>query len=334
MKLALTLATVSFAGAPFAAAQVTAIGPFQGQFSEGFETQASHQSSACVVGRVFDGRADLCTLFGNEVTITGYLGPGAILPRGGVQMFHTDVTCEIRFDQPARRFGGWFGTSWVTAGNARLYDPAGNPIESVALSFTPCSSACTWVWNGWEVQSGPGIGKIEFDTATATGGHFELDDLEVTFLCEGNIASYCTGKLNSLGCTPSTSASGQPSASAASGFVIRATDVQNNKAGILLYGVSGRAALPFQGGTLCIALPIRRTPGVFSGGSVPPAQDCSGVFALDMNAFAAGALGGSPVGALGVAGTVVATQFWGRDPGFAAPNNTTLSNGLEYTICP
>ena len=260
MKLALTLASV-MAVSSFAAAQVTAIGPFQGQFSEGFETQAPQQFSTCVQERVFAGRAGLCALFGNGVTLTGNLGPGAILPRGGVQMFHTDVLCEIRFDQPVRRFGGYFGSSWVTAGNARIYDPAGNRIDSVFVSFTPCSSACTWVWNGWEVQSGPGIGRIEFDTATATGGHFELEDLEVTFMCEGNVASYCTAKLNSLGCSPSMSASGQPSASATSGFVVRATDVLNNKAGLLLYSVSGRAALPFQGGTLCIALPVRRTPG-------------------------------------------------------------------------
>jgi hypothetical protein len=140
---------------------------------------------------------------------------------------------------------------------------------------------------------------------------------------------YCTPKVNSLGCAPLINYTGTPSASTGSGFVVTGAPVINNKSGLLFYGVTGRASLPFQGGTLCVKSPLRRTPHVISGGTPPP-NNCTGVYAFDFNTYASGAMGGSPLPELLVPGTTVDCQWWGRDPGYAPPNNTTLSNGLEF----
>jgi hypothetical protein len=150
--------------------------------------------------------------------------------------------------------------------------------------------------------------------------------------CSNPPNSYCTAKLNSLGCLPAISASGTPSASAASGFAISGANVRNLKPGLLLYSLGGPAAIPFQNGTLCLASPIKRTPGVNSGGN-PSGNDCSGNFVIDFNAFASGSLGGHPHPALRIPGSVVDTQWWGRDQGFPPPNNSTLSDGLHFVMC-
>lgn len=173
--------------------------------------------------------------------------------------------------------------------------------------------------------------ELRFDAASPS---MSLDALILDVQHAPEPIVYCTAKLNSLGCTPSISGQGMPSASAVSGFVIQSIHMRNNKAGVLFYSNAGRAALPFSGGTLCVGGPIKRVSGLASGGTPAPANDCSGVFSVDLNAFRAGALGGNPSPFLFVVGTTVNSQFWGRDPGFAAPFNTQLSDALEHTVGP
>ncbi|MCK6446027.1 MAG: VCBS repeat-containing protein [Planctomycetes bacterium] len=145
-----------------------------------------------------------------------------------------------------------------------------------------------------------------------------------------SIKSYCAAKLNSQGCVPAIDSTGTPSATSPSGFVVRCLNSIDGQAGTLLYSLLGPTAQPFQGGTLCVQAPFSRTPIVQSGGSGP----CSGVLSLDFNQFASGAHGGHPKPALRIPGTIVFAQWWGRDSGFAPPNDTQLSNALVFHMCP
>jgi hypothetical protein len=138
--------------------------------------------------------------------------------------------------------------------------------------------------------------------------------------------TYCTAKINSLGCLPAIESSGVPSASAGSGFIVRAVDVLNQKSGLLFYGLNGRSAAPFQGGYLCVATPLRRTAIQNSGGSASGA-DCSGQFAFDFNSYIA-----SNIDPALVAIALVDAQWWSRDP--QSPSTTNLTDALEFLIPP
>jgi hypothetical protein len=223
---------------------------------------------------------------------------------------------------------------------------ATNSWQGATLASPVALSAGTTYWLGWSPINGaqanvdtsiPGNGQVyraTFDGGQSWIGPFQGSNhwkFRIFGGCNAPV-TYCTAKLNSLGCVPDIDSSGVPSPTAPSGFVVKASDVRNNKTGILFYGVNGRASTPFQAGTLCVASPIKRTPAVNSAGTPAPVNDCSGVYSIDMNSFAQGALGGTPLPALQVPGTQVNCQWWGRDPGFPAPNNTTLSDGLEYVI--
>lgn len=214
--------------------------------------------------------------------------------------------------------------SRVTAAGAVL-DPAGIPVETSDL---PEHSPAL-------VGIGAGRGLFAA-SALRTQMPWAAYRLGIRAFCSACAApvTYCTSKVNSLGCTPTISAIGDPSASAAHGYVVSSVNLRNRKSGLLLYGDGGRASVPLGGGVLCIAGVVRRSVGLTSGGSPAPANDCSGVLALDMNAFRAGLMGGVPASFLSTPGTVIDAQFWARDPGFSAPNNVQLSNGLEFVVGP
>ncbi len=148
------------------------------------------------------------------------------------------------------------------------------------------------------------------------------DNLRVA--SNGGATTYCLSKLNSKSCQPAIASSGVASASQAAPFLVTASQVINNKPGILFYGHSPKNS-PFQGGTLCVQTPIQRTPLQSSGGNAPP-NDCSGAFSIDFNAWTQG--GNDPSLQ---AGATIYGQYWSRDP--ASASTTSLSNAIRFTIC-
>ena len=218
-----------------------------------------------------------------------------------------------------------------STGAATLLTPGGGFVNNCGIAWGATSNKLFAIdWSG-DLYSYDVAGA--YARTTLTSGLGSCDGLASTNGgCAASIV-YCTAKVNSLGCLPTIGSTGTPSATTGSGFMVRATNVRNQKQGLLLYGINGRASAPFQGGIRCVNSPIKRSIPLNSGGTAQPANDCSGAYAIDMNAFAVGTLGGTPLPVLQIPGTVVNCQSWGIDPGFPAPGNTTLSDGLEYTIC-
>jgi hypothetical protein len=140
-----------------------------------------------------------------------------------------------------------------------------------------------------------------------------------------NASSYCSGKVNSQGCTPSSGSSGVPSLSGG-GFTVTCSNVVNNQFGQFFFGRMADNT-PFQGGIRCVAPPLRRVAVVSTGGTVGPPQDCSGFLSYTLTPAFMLAQGLSP-------GTQVFGQWWYRDPAHPDGTGVGLSNGIQFTVCP
>jgi hypothetical protein len=92
---------------------------------------------------------------------------------------------------------------------------------------------------------------------------------------------------------------------------------------MFFYSTSGPAAIPFKGGFICSAAPVRRVVTPPSSGS----GTCGGVLRLDFNTYIA-----SGQNANLTAGTTFWGQFWSRDSG--SVNGSNLTDGVTAVICP
>jgi hypothetical protein len=149
------------------------------------------------------------------------------------------------------------------------------------------------------------------------------DDVFVKELTPLIPVSYCASQSNALGCTALLTSTGLASATLPSPFTLVAQNLTNQRPATLFYGFAP-SALPFSGGTLCVASPLFRTAVQSTSGSTN-GVDCSGVLAFNFNALIQS--GAAP---LLTPGTVVYAQA-----SYAQGAGVRIqSDALAFTILP
>jgi hypothetical protein len=191
---------------------------------------------------------------------------------------------------------------------------ADDPVAGAHLGISVAASGC-WMASGADRDDGaaPGSGAVYL------------------YPSNHHMDSYCTAGTSASGCQALLEATGIPSASGTNGFMVTAQGVEGAKAGLFFFGDNGQQAVPWQGSSSfqCVVPPVVRTPLLPGSGSV---GECDGVARIDLNAlwcptcpFPAKNPGG---------GAVIDVQFWYRDPANTSGAATSLSDALEFELCP
>ncbi len=202
----------------------------------------------------------------------------------------------------AKNVAKWDGAAWSTLGHG----------------------VSNWVFalHGFDDGSGP---------ALFVGGDFFVSPAGDPFLakwvgcpCRGSLATYCTALVSTSGCSPALRAAGSPILANPAGFSVAGMQLEPDRYGVLVFGTTGPSGAPFSGGTLCVQAPLYSLAIKNSGG----VGTCAGSLSYTLADYLAHPSGGPLV----VAGQVVNSQVWFRDP--AAAQSVGLSDGLEFSVCP
>ena len=185
--------------------------------------------------------------FGHAVALDGttallgsFLGEGAYI-------FEWDGTSwqEVQALVPALGTrGDRFGNSVAVSDGWIL---VGAPARPTTYVFERSGGA--WVERGQLVPPGTVGGDGDSVAIGADLGLVGKDanEVEVYRLTPPDPVSYCTAKVSLQGCMPTMMHVGAASESSPAPFDVGATQVINNKNGLLYYGISAPAAFPFQG---------------------------------------------------------------------------------------
>ncbi|MDA1263950.1 MAG: hypothetical protein O2816_02585 [Planctomycetota bacterium] len=202
----------------------------------------------------------------------------------------------------------------------------------------------------------PILGSVDNDVALSVGVHGtglnsltgaldeptfysrSLNACELMKICKAGCAGkhgtdvihhFCTAEMSASGCLPSMDYSGTPSLSGSDPFILVAKSIDADTVGFLTWGTTGEAFTPFQGGVLCVAGPLRRSPLLQATGQ----GDCGGTLSVDFNTLALSDPSLAP-------GTSVWAQFWVRDlyaaggpPGLQRVP-IVLTDALHFTMEP
>ena len=246
-------------------------------------------------------RVEHCTVSGFNV------GAGGVVHGANVHLVNSIVHGNDADLGEATHAYTWYGWSSIYGpsglGPPGFFDGAGHDYHLLA------SSGC--------IDAGDPSSPLDPDGSRADMGALPFDASYAPF------TTYCTAKINSLGCVPAMDALNSASLSSGRPFWVRCGNQLNQKNGLLFYGFAPKNT-PYQGGYLCVQSPTRRTQVLNSGGNVG-VDDCSGLFEFDFNALIQS--GSDPLLELG---TEIFCQWWARDP--ASSFGTNRSDALRFTI--
>lgn len=215
---------------------------------------------------------------------------------------------------------------WINVDGSAVGQPIGNCPTLPALG-TGC----------YLVDIGPSPGWPRSPWAGLYMQMFSAGPLPVS-ACQqiASSTTYCTAKVSTIGCLPQINAIGEPQLSTGQ-FQVTADQIMNFKNGLLFYGITGPAAIPFSNGDiLCVNPPLKRTTLQSSLGNPPQISDCSGTYNFDFFQYYASGI--DPNLTLGVE---INAQWWYRDPAAPGPipgpmaaSGRGLTNGLMWHWSP